>query len=306
MILFTSNKNLNRAENIRAVFEAYPGDKHFVQTKPGSDIHVAGYSIRVCDEFIGVSPGKAIMIGHAVSGGKYYGLDQPHPYHCVRNAALLTWVITSSKDMIPIVAHQSGVMESQVLALGVPRTDAYFGKKKGDGKTLNADKRVYLYAPTYRSREEGGDALINWKYIDQHLTDDEVLIVKPHMITKTILRRPYKHIIEVSADVPSAPYLIDCDVLITDYSSILFDAHILGKPVVLFEKNVGYTQCRGMYLDYPYGYASRYCRSEAELIEVCRSANEPQEADIRCRQLTASACDGHATERVIKLIEETV
>ena len=308
MILFTSNKTLQRAENIRAVFEAYSGDKQFTQVRPNintPELSSPKFAIRVCDEFIGVSPGKAIMIGHAVSGGKYYGLDQPHPYHCVRNAALLTWVITSSTDMIPSVAHQSGVMESQVLALGVPRTDAYFGKKKGDGKTLNADKRIYLYAPTYRSREEGGDALINWKYIDRQLTDDEILIVKPHMVTKKILQRPYKHIIEVSADVPSTPYLIDCDVLITDYSSILFDAHILGKPVVLFEKTQGYTQKHGMYLQYPGGYASRYCRSEDDLITLCREAKEPMDADKRCRQLTASACDGHATERVVKLIEET-
>ena len=309
MILFTSNKSLQRAENVRAVFEACRMDKAFLRSTPGvhnPDFASPKYALRVTDEFAGSSPGKMIMIGHAISGGKYYGLDQPHPYHSMRGASLLTWVITSSPDMIPIVAHQSGVSESKVLALGVPRTDQYFSKRKGDGKTLTADKRVYLYAPTYRGGTDGGYAQISWKLIDRMLTDDEVLIVKPHMVTKTILRRPYRHIIEVSADVPSAPYLIDCDVLVTDYSSILFDAHILEKPVVLFEKNVGYIQSRGMYLEYPYGYASRYCRTETELVEMCRAAKEPQEADRRCRQLTASACDGHATERVIKLIEETI
>ena len=306
MVLFTSNKNLNRAENIRAVFEAYPGDKHFAQVKPGVKVSCTGYSVRVCDEFIGVSPGKAIMIGHAISGGKTYGLDQPHPYHSERNARLLTWVITSSPNMVDLVAKQSGVSREQVLPLGLPRTDQYFGKHKGDGKTLTTGKRVYLYAPTYRTKEEQANNWINWKQIDRMLTDDEVLIVKPHMITSKILRRPYKHIIEVSADVPSAPYLIDCDVLITDYSSILFDAHVLGKPVVLFEKVKGYLQTRGMYLDYPGGYASRYCQSERDLVDICRYADVPGEADRRCLKLTASACDGHATERVVKLIGETI
>lgn len=304
MVLFTSNKALQRAENIRAVFEAYSDSKVFVQTKPVIPLSCAGYSVRVCDEFIGRSPGKAIMIGHGIAGGKTYGLDQPNPYHSEHCARLLTWVVTSSKDMIPLVAKQCGVSESQVLALGMPRTDAYFGKKKGDGRTGSAQKRVYLYAPTYRSDADPREC-INWKYIDKKLTDEEILIVKPHMMTKKILRRPYKHIVEVSSDVPSAPYLIDCDVLITDYSSILFDAHILGKPVVLFERVLGYLQTRGMYLPYPDGYASRYCRSEDDLLTLCREAKEPMDADRRCLKLCAGACDGHSTERVIKLIKET-
>lgn len=305
-VLFTSNRKLERAENIKAVYDAFNGKKEFVHTKPGkfdSRLNNPYYSLRVCDDFFDSSPGKAIMIGHAISGGKTYGLDQPYAYHKKKNAKLLTYVIASSTEMVPLVARQSGVPETQVLPLGVPRTDAYFGSKKGDGKTFLAEKRAYLYAPTYRNNAETQLPEINWRLIDQSLTDEEVLVVKSHMLTRKLLSKwEYKHIVEVSSDEPSTPYLIDCDVLITDYSSILFDAHLLNKPVVIFEKNPGYLRTRGMYLEYPYAYASRYCTNEIDLVAISRDAKEQKQEDILCKLLTASACDGHSTQRVVKLI----
>ena len=101
---------------------------------------------------------------------------------------------------------------------------------------------------------------------------------------------------------PSGPYLIDCDVLITDYSTIMLDAHVLKKPVILFEKEPGFVGRRGLWLPYPDGYASRYCTTESGLIQRARVANGQRELDILCRERTAGACDGHSTERVIDLI----
>lgn len=301
-VLFTSNNSLQRAENIKAVFEAYDGEKEFIHTNPWKKDERIGsnaYSMRVCDEFIGASPGKAIMIGHAISGGKTYGLDQPHPYHKRSNARLLDFVVTSSEKMIPLVAKQSGVHERQVLPLGTPRTDVYFRVKR----KKESGKRIYLYAPTFRNREETPMPMIDWRYIDERLTDEEVFIVKPHMVTKTILKgESYRHIIEVDSQKPSIPYLVECDVLITDYSSIMLDAHLLKVPVVLLEKAKGYLKNRGMYLPYPEGYASRYCTTERELIDVIRDADGQGIEDIACLEKTANACDGHATERVRDLI----
>lgn len=310
--LFTSNKELSRAENIAALFDFYDDDKQFIRTYPGqSDARLSSdrYSVRVCDEFIGASPGKAIMIGHGIACGKTYGLDQPHPYHSESHGGLLTWVITTSEEMIPVTARQSGVPESRVLPLGMPRTDQYFGRKKGDGGTFLADKRAYLYAPTFRNSNEGRQPDIDWRLLDSLLTEDEIFLVKPHMVTKSILDGPtgtYRHIVEISSVIPSAPYLIDCDVLITDYSSIMFDAHILRKPVVLFEKEHGYVRTRGMYLHYPDDYSSRYCQTERELIDMLRNAKGQGDADRRCLKRTAGACDGHSRERIVALIKETI
>ena len=310
MILFTSLKPLHRAENIKAVFDAYDGDKEFFQVTPGKYNPIfedQRFAVRVTDELIGASPGKAVMIGHGFAGGKTYGLDQPHPYHRRENAQLLTYVVTTSPHMVGLVANQCGVPEDRVLPLGMPRSDAFFRTKKGDGGTVMAKKRGYLYAPTFRNRAEPPAFELNWHWIDNLLTDDEIMVVKPHMMVQHILdRNRFKHIVEASHMEPSTPYVIDCDVLITDYSSILSDAHVAGKPVVLFAKNDKYLSTRGMYLPYPDGYASRFATNEEKLVKLCREANAPQEADIKCRELTAGACDGHSSERVAKLIREMI
>lgn len=302
-VIFTSNKAFERAENIKTVFDAYDGKKGFAQTV--NWLHnpdMTAYSIRVCDEFITASPGKAVFIGHGFGAGKTGGLDQPHPYFSKRYAELLDYTITTSEEMIPVVARQIGVPEKSVLPLGMPRTDAYIKSHKGDGKTFLANKKAYLYVPTWRTLQETPMPKIDWRIIDRALTDDEVFIVKPHPMTRRILEHNFRHIIEISSDKPTTPYMIDADVVITDYSSILFDAHLLRKPLILFEKSAGYLKTRGMYFNYPEDYSSRFCSSEKELVDMMRISTGQNDADLLCIKRFASACDGHSTERVVDLI----
>lgn len=308
-VLFTSNKPLGRAENITAVYDAYDGSKEFVCVnpyRPNPILSSSEFALRVTDEFPSVSPGKCIYIGHGISGGKLVGLDQPYPYYRAKNAGLITYTLATSEDTVDIVAKQFGVSRDKVVPLGMPRTDLLIGKQEGDGGTVLAGKRAYLFCPTYRTTEEMPYPDIDWYAIDHALNDDEIFAVKPHMVTKHIMDRKWKHIIELSSEEPTGPYLIDCDVLITDYSSILMDAHVIGRPVVLFTKEDSYLQKRGMYLPYPSGYASRHVSNEYDLVECIRNAKGQGAEDLQCLKVTAGMCDGHSTERVIDLIKKLV
>lgn len=304
-VLFTSTKPLERAENLKAIYDAYTGSKAFVQVDPWRrhpEIRSGNYDVMVCDEFPTESPGTVVMIGHGYAGGKTSGLEQPHPYMSRTDAQLMTYSITSSEGVIPIVARSHGVPESSVIALGMPRTDQYIGKHKGDGRTELANKKAYLYAPTYRSKEETPMPEIDWRWLDENLTDDELLAVKPHTMTRQILKEQYRHIKEFPAYDASARYLYDCDVVISDYSTIIFDGYLLGKPSVLFDKSTGYLQTRGMYLEYPGQYSSRYCTTEKDLLEQIRAANSLTEVERNCVDLIAGKCDGHAVERICEFI----
>ena len=306
-VLFASTKPLERAENMKALFDAYDGEKEHVQVDPWRrhpEIRSGKYDLMVIDEYPTESPGKCILIGHGIDGGKTGGLLMPRPYYRPEQAELITYVIATSISMCSLIARQTGVPESRVLPLGMPRTDVYKTRRKGDGCTELANKRAYLYAPTYRSKEETPLPDIDWKWLDDQLHDDEMIAVKVHTMSRMIIDRTYKHIKEFVPDLPTAPFLYDCDVLITDYSTIMVDAYLLNKPVVLLEKNKGYTETRGMYLDYPVMYCSRYATNERELLDMIRSADCLGEADTTCRQLLAGACDGHAAERICKLIKE--
>lgn len=305
-VLFTSQRNLNRAENIRTVFRAYDGPKDFIKLdywRRSAEIRSGKYDVMVTDEIPAESPGKVILIGHGIAGTKFYGLDQPRPYETRAQAALISYVITQSPALIEQVAKQHGVEPAQVLPLGMARTDAFYNAVKGDGNTGYADKRVYLYAPTYRQKRERTFTTIDWQAIDDRLSDGEVLLVKAHMLSSRILTATYKHIVEIPSTEPSTPYIIDCDVLITDFSSILMDALAARKPVVLFSKDNGYLQSRGMYFEYPAAYSEYYCDSEYHLVDLLRRAEWTHAAEDK-RVFFVPTSDGKATSRLIDFIRE--
>ena len=87
-------------------------------------------------------------------------------------------------------------------------------------------------------------------------------MVKAHTVGHPFLTKKYNHIIEISSSEPSTPYLIDCDVVITDYSSIIFDGYLLNKPSVLYSPNLDYVNKRGMYMKYPQEYSSKIATNE--------------------------------------------
>ena len=299
-------KELDRAENMKALYYAYQGKKDFVSLDANTaNLAMSGrYALTVIDIFPTFPTGNTIMIWHAIQGGKLIGLGQPGTYFKPYMKDYIQRIVAAGPGGVDMFHECTGVDRDRILPLGMPRTDRYIGKKKGDGGTVMANKRGYLYVPTFRGRTDPPDPDICWAYIDRQLTDDEILVVKPHPYGKRYHLNGCKHIAEASRMEPSVNYLYDCDVLITDYSSIMFDGYLLGKPCVLFEKNTGYTETRGMYMPYPDRYSSRYVTSEAALLDVIRSADGLTETERKCVDYVAGNCDGLSCERIVRLIEE--
>lgn len=318
-VLFVSFRPLERAENIRAIYEAYPGEKaHILQSDPNyaSEVLSGKYDLMVTDDFPTITPGQCIMIWHGIQGGKKIGLDQRPSFYRREYAKYISCIVAASHDAIPLWQSATGVNESRIIPFGMPRTDAYIGKRKGNGHTILSEyRRAYLFAPTFREIGEPAFPEIDWEYIDSRLKDDEVFAIKAHpwqyyqfrnadQVTRHLDISKCKHIRIIPECEQSAPYLYDADVVITDYSSIMFDAYILGKPVVLFEKSKGYVDARGMYLDYPDEYCSRYSADETCLLFHMRDAFQTgmRETERSCLHKVAATCDGHSCERICDLI----
>ena len=306
-VLFTSNRPLERAENLKAVFSAYDGDKEFIHVDPTKmTVFKEGYSIRVADEIPKWSPGKCIFIGHGIAGLKTYGVDQPNPYATQKNMDAIDYYLAPSKYTIGIIKQHLGVVnEDRILPLGMPRTDGLFSDESDIGFE---GKTIYLYAPTYRTPQEIPYPKIDWAYINSRLNDDEILLVKPHMLTKMHVEN-YDKVKLISPNIPSIPFVKACDVLITDYSSIMFDAYIAMKPVVLFftQKDLDmYSQNRGLYFTYPDEYSCILCKNENDLVDTVRYAKMTGFKEHDKRELFCSECDGHSTDRVVELIKSIV
>lgn len=294
-VLFTSHRPLERAENIKAVYDAYDGEKYFSrlsQYRQIEDLQSGKYALQVTDELPSATVGKCLFIGHGMGACKTYGLDQPHAYF--KRPDLITCAIASSEEMKPIVAKQCGISLSQVVTLGMPRTDAYFNKDH-----LETEKKVYLYAPTFRNYKYWQP---NFGHLSECLGENETLIVKPHMVTGRMMRKSWKNVIEIDSRIPTTDFLVQADVLVTDYSSIMFDAFVMRKPVVLFAKDRRrYLRTRGMYFPYPRYYGDFYCDDEQVLAQMLQKAEWTEKAE-ELRAFYAGACDGRSTERCIKLI----
>lgn len=315
-VLFVSFRPLDRAENLHAIYDAYDGEKvHILSsaTDYEREVHSGKYDVMVTDDFPKITPGKTIMIWHAIQGGKLIGLDQPgNPYYKPADARNITYIISASTGMVNNWSECTDVPRDHVLPLGMPRTDEYFYNTDEPH-----DKKIYLFVPTFRDRGETPFPDIDWHYLNRNLHDDEVLVIKAHpwqayqhmteQVTPGMVNGEHDHIVKLTPASPTAPFLYNADVVITDYSSVMFDAYLLNKPVVLFEKTPGYVNTRGMYFSYPEDYCSYFATNEEQLLYNIRyRAKYPflTPAELRCRHVVADMCDGHACERLCKLITD--
>lgn len=314
-VLFNSARPLGRCENITAVYEAFDGPKRFEQIGYG-DVSWLPQRVIVTDEFVTnkLPCQKVVMIAHGLTGGKLYGNDQSQGQFTPERCGLVDYYVVSSEAGRKFAASASGIPIERCLPLGMPRTDAYFGRRKGDGGTFLAGyERAYLYAPTFRARYDPPTPRIDWAALDAMMDEGEVLCVKPHVHQGSFLKgSSYGRIAEADNMEPSTPYLIDCDVLATDFSSILFDGYVLGKPSVLTaDGNDGYLESRGMYWRYPAEYGSRSIPiegNERKFIDHLRAAcvTGMRHAEEACLANVADACDGRSTERVIELVNSLI
>lgn len=319
-VLFISALPLGRCKSTTRIFDAFDGPKAF---RCGVDqMRTAkkdGFSVVVCDSLPACieDKGKVISVnlGHGLTGGKLYALDEgDHPWVDRRALEQIDYAIATSKAGVPIVARQLGISEDRVLPLGMARTDAYFE----DGEHWESymgvpleQMRVYLYCPTFRGEGDKGHLpRIDWKKVDALLDDNEVLVVKRHHLTEHELTRGYdlQRVIEFPFEESTEKLLRSCDVMVTDYSSTMFDALMLGKPVVLLTDDMDeYLSARGMYYEYPYEYSSYGLNVEGNedgFVGMLRFADEHglgfTERD--CLEMVAGACDGHSTERICDFI----
>ena len=314
-VLFATNHSLLRDEAMRAVWGSDKGPKELV--RPVEAIaRRKGHPVVVIDTLNPYIPDKdftLVNINHGITGDKKYGLDEKRAGIDPKAMEQNDYLVNASTRTCGILAGSFGVPVDRVLPLGFPRTDMLVGKRKGDGGTYLANySRAYLYAPTFRGPNDG-DRLprIDWTKLDAMLEDDEIIVVKRHYFQRDpVVTQDVDRVVEVPTAEGICPYLIDCDVLVTDYSSTVFEGYVLGKPSVLLTDDMdAYLSTRGMYLDYPSQYSSRWLvaeGNEAKLLEMLREAaeNGMTDAERATLDLVADMCDGNSARRVCDFIYE--
>lgn len=195
------------------------------------------------------------------------------------NFKTLNYLCVSGKYDEQVFQSAFNANESSYLRCGMPRNDQLWKATKEDceryRKKLNIpdDKKVILYAPTWRESTDGGKSYaikppIDFAQWKEKLADEYVLLFRAHHITTKVLDVQFDDFIRDASDYPDVNELmIASDLLITDYSAIAFDYSILCKPIFCFAYDYEtYLADRGTYFDIDDKYPNKSCRDENELI----------------------------------------
>ncbi|MFD0605551.1 CDP-glycerol glycerophosphotransferase family protein [Streptomyces aureus] len=111
-----------------------------------------------------------------------------------------------------------------------------------------------LYAPTFRGVPKEGQVVqlpLDVREFAERFGDTHVLLVRAHYMEAASLPvTPPGTVVDVSGHHDVSELLVLADVLITDYSSIMFDYALLDRPLVHFAPDLdAYAADRGTYFD---------------------------------------------------------
>lgn len=287
------------------------------------DILVRAKYVFICDTFPPVSAGghdadtKIVQLCHFAGPLKKLGYvtedDVPTYYkgNVFKNYDLVS---VSSEMYVPLIAEAMRQEDGVVQALGVSRSDVYYDKewvsscKEEFYKQFpNAhEKKVLLWAPTFRGKASSPDALDNeiFSNLQEKLGDEWLVLIKHHPHDDAVAKDPkYRS----NCTIPSERLLPVVDFLITDYSAVVSDFLLYERPFILYAPDLDeYEKKRGFFLDYR--SITKNMTKDAENLDVMikdvyqQWLDGDREEIRQTRERLMAACDGDATKRIMEYI----
>lgn len=204
---------------------------------------------------------------------------------------------------------------------GLPRNDELVNGNNIDNiKRLKRkigipeDKKVILYAPTFREYEKDNlkncvfTAPLNFKLWEKELSSDYCLLIRAHYeISKKLDFQDSDTIRNVSDYDSLNELMLVSDILVSDYSSIFFDFSILERPMLAFCYDYElYASKRGMYFDIRETLDS-WCTTEKELLSEIKNINISERIKIASnfKKKYIELC-GNATKKCCDIIAKNI
>ena len=209
------------------------------------------------------------------------------------------------------------VREEALIPTGLPRNDVLYKVTKEKVAKLKErlglpnDKKIILYAPTWRdSNDNGGSYVIKppitvrkW---EEALGEDYVVLFRMHAYSNQVLGIEFNDVIRDYSDYPEVNDLfMVADILISDYSASMADFSILERPVLCFAYDYEeYRKERGLYMDYEEEMPSGLLRTEDEVLKYIKDMDYEKECEKTRRMLKEKLLQygGNATEACLGIL----
>lgn len=341
LVVFAKSKKTSPNDNIKILFKKYHninrnaviisnfGEASVIQNMKYHYFLSRAKVIIVDDYFYPLYSKKLkdtqhyIQVWHAVGALKKFGfeavekIDSKGIQFEQRAHQQYTHVISSSPFVSTVYKESFLLNESNVLSLGSAKTDVYFQEDykirikerfyKKHPELLG--KKLILYAPTFRGNEHKRKIFndpIEWDNV--MIPENCAIIYRFHPIVSKVNSKIKNIGIGIQNDFTTTDLIIISSIIISDFSSIYFEAIIAKKPFVFFFEEIeNYSKERGMtYLPQKSnGDFIVYNEKELnlELSNIAENKFTPSNMSNVYNKYLIN-CDGHSADRIIKLIEE--
>ena len=230
--------------------------------------------------------------------------------------------ISSCRKFSEVIHEDLYIPNNRFLNIGMPRNDIFFDRERmrvlsamvKQKLNISVEKSLVLYAPTYRgSNTEGGFNVLFQNDFISRLVDlfahkfgkDFIFLYRGHLLGGNV---EAEDVMDVSLYPDMQELLCAVDVLITDYSSSMWDFSFAGKPGFLYVPDIDeYRAERGLHTDvetWPFSCA----RTESELLQKIDAWTPSLQVEKKKahHNLFESYENGHASEKICQLIEDIV
>ena len=235
------------------------------------------------------------------------------------NAKITDYWISNS-DFETKVFHDAFWGGGKTFLYGHARNDIFFHDpekyqtKVRDILGISPEKKIALYVPTHRDTvtkkemEDLDHAMVK-SALEEKFGGTWQVVVRPHpRNAEKMSGKPTDPVI-LAGDYPDVQeLLVAADVVITDYSSCIFDYMLTRRPGFFFvTDSEEYTEMRGLYYPltdtpFPVAYSNQELKNNIAAFSQDRYQERVEEF------LKGKGCmdDGHAAERIKELIDQII
>lgn len=264
---------------------------------------------------------EIIQVWHAVGAFKTVGFSRTGkkggPFFNSLNHRNYTKAYVSSENDIPYYAEAFGIKEQNVIPTGVPRTDILFDEEYKT-KIINKmetvipnikRKKVILFAPTFRGSGHHTAHYpffkIDFQRLAKYCEDNNAIVLfKMHPFVKNKLKIPNKfkkYFLDISELREVNDLLFITDILISDYSSLIYEFAVFKKPMLFYAFDLeDYITTRDFYESYETFVPGKIVQTFEALMESLNNEDFDQYKVEPFLNKHFKYQDGRSSERLVR------
>jgi CDP-glycerol glycerophosphotransferase (TagB/SpsB family) len=300
------------------IFDCYPKDTNFWLGRGATRVNLwSGVPLKVIQRQHDNPLNRHYRLFHGYLPERWF-LSMMMPWHVFRPDLM----VATSVECGEITRLAFGLAKGNVAITGYPRNDVLFDASRSVAaltsplpesftRTADSERKVILYLPTYR---DSGKSYMNmdWERLDELMEGlGATFFFKTHPVDRIKNEISCKNVCQLPQLIDVYDLLPRTDILISDYSSIVFDFMLLDRPIVYYTPDLKEFLSSSRALNFhPRDIAvGPMCESFEELLTAIENIIQSGAAEFDSKRKEVfprlhGFRDGRASERVLEVLSD--